>query len=297
MDLTSKKLVKNLLREHNIYPSKSLGQNFLISEKVLEKILKAANLKPEDVVLEIGPGIGALTFELAKKVKKVIAVEKDKRLVKILKETLKDFKNVEIIQGDILKIQFSMNSEQRTANNKKGLFIAHCSLFTGYKVVANLPYYITSPVIRMFLEATIQPQEMILMVQKEVAQRIIAQPPDMNLLAVSVQFYTKPEIISFVSKNCFWPPPKVDSAIIRIVPRRSALYSASFCERFFRIARAGFSQPRKQLANSLAKGLKLEKEVVQTWLEKNKILPQRRPQTLTIKEWMNLTGSLKSLSF
>ena len=255
-----------------------MGQNFLISEKVLEKILKAANLKPEDVVLEIGPGIGTLTKELAKRVEKVIAIEKDKKMIEILKELLEceNVKNIKIIEGDILKIE---NWKLKIENS--------------YKVVANLPYYITSPVIRMFLEAKSKPSEMVLMVQKEVAQRIIAQPPDMNLLAVSVQFYTKPEIVSYVSKESFWPRPKVDSAIIKIIPRRSAFGSASFCERFFRIARAGFSQPRKQLANSLAKGLKLEKEVVQTWLEKNKILPQRRPETLTVKNWIKLTKSIR----
>jgi len=274
MDLTSKKFIKNLLKKYNIYPSKILGQNFLISKEVLEKILDAANLKSKDVVLEIGPGIGTLTKELAKKVKQVIAIEKDSKMIKILKETLKDFKNVKIIQGDILKIE---NCKLKIENL--------------YKVVANLPYYITSPVLRKFLESDFKPKEMILMVQKEVAQRIVALAPDMNLLAISVQFFAKPEIISFVSKNCFWPKPKVDSAIIRLKVTGNRLEVDK--DLFFKIARAGFAQPRKQLVNSLSNGLKLEKEKVRNWLKENEIKPERRAETLDIKDWIKLTKSIK----
>ena len=288
MNLLSPKYIKELLGKQGTFPLKRLGQNFLVNKGVAEKVIKAADLKPDDIVLEIGPGIGGLTQELAKRVGKVIAVEKDQNLAKILNEELriKNIKNVEIIQGDILKIENCKLIENckatlrgvRSASRKIG----------NYKVVANLPYYITSPVIRMFLEAKNPPETMVLIVQKEVAQRICASPPDMNLLAVSVQFYAEPKIISYISKNSFWPSPKVDAAIIKIVPRCSAYGSALFREQFFRIVKAGFSHPRKQLANNLTKGLELNKEKVISWLLKNKIKPEQRAETLTIKNWINL---------
>jgi len=278
MELTSKRTIKNLLKKYLARPEKRLGQHFLVDEKVLRKIIREADLKEKDIVLEIGPGIGNLTQELAKRVKKVVAIEKDPKMVRILNNELR-IKNIEIIQGDILKIPDFR-------------FIIHNS----YKVVANLPFYLTAPVIRKFLEAENPTKEMILMVQKEVAQRICAKPPDMNLLAVSVQFYSKPEIISFVSKKSFWPQPKVDTAIIKITPRQPASYrnevsGAGFRERFFRIVKAGFSQPRKQLINNLSKGLKIEREKVKNWLLKNKIKPTQRAETLSLKDWSFLTKS------
>jgi len=275
MDLTSSKVIKNLLKKQGAAPLKGLGQNFLIDKSVLKKIIDSANLQPDDIILEIGPGIGTLTRELAKKVKKVIAVEKDKKMVEILKETLEGFKNIEIIEGDVLKMDFSDYQLQTT----------------NYKLIANLPYYIVSPVIRKFLESKNPPKEMVLMIQKEVAQRVCAKPPDMNLLAVSVQFYAKPEILFYVSKNSFWPKPKVDGAVIKILPnkiRRTVLRKAER-DFFFRVVKAGFSQPRKQLCNNLANGLKLNKMEVKEWLLKNKINPSQRAETLTIKDWIRLT--------
>jgi 16S rRNA (adenine1518-N6/adenine1519-N6)-dimethyltransferase len=269
MYLTSVKIIKDLFKEYKAAPFKRLGQNFLVDEFVLRKIVESADLQSNDVVLEIGPGIGTLTQELVKRVKKVIAVEKDRKMVEILKETLKDFKNVEVIQGDILKIK---NLKLKIKN---------------YRVVANLPYYIVSPVIRKFLESKNQPKEMILMVQKEVAQRICAKPPDVNLLAVSVQFYAKPEILFYVSKNSFWPSPKVDSALIKITSKK-VLQRPALCDLFFKIVKAGFSQPRKQLANNLAKKLKLDKEKVKNWLSENNIQPNQRAETLEIKDWLKL---------
>jgi 16S rRNA (adenine1518-N6/adenine1519-N6)-dimethyltransferase len=194
-------------------------------------------------------------------------------MVEILKETLKDFKNVEIVQGDILKL------DPKPYTLKP------------YKVVANLPYYIVAPVIRKFLEGVeVKPRQMILMVQKEVAQRICNKPPKMSILAVSVQFYAKPEILFYVPRNSFWPRPAVDGAIIKIVPHQfRAPVSRQFRERFFKIAKAGFSQPRKQLCNNLAKGLKLNKEKTKNWLLENQINPIRRAETLSIKDWLNLT--------
>jgi 16S rRNA (adenine1518-N6/adenine1519-N6)-dimethyltransferase len=276
MELTSRKFIRELLKEEGATPLRQLGQHFLIDKSVLKKIVEASNISSRDTILEIGPGIGVLTQELAKRAKKVIAVEKDKKMVEILKEVLKGFKNVEIIQGDILK--FPISNFQFPIN----------------KIVANLPYYIVSPVIRKFLEEKARPKEMVLMVQKEVAQRICAKPSDMNLLAVSVQFYSKPKIISYVSKNSFWPKPKVDSAIIRISRIRANLTRID-TNLFFRIVKAGFSQPRKQLVNNLSKGLKLDKDKIKNWLLGNGITPIQRAETLEIEDWIKLTRLQKFL--
>jgi len=274
----NQKEVKKLCKKYNIYPSKRLGQNFLVDEGVLRKIIEAANLTKSDVVLEVGPGIGNLTLELAKRVKKIIAIEKDPGMIEVLRINLKNFKNVEILKGDALKIISHKLSTTASI------------LWRRYKVVANIPYYLTSPLIRKFLEAENQPKEMILMVQKEVAQRICAKPPDMSILAVSVQFYAKPEIISFVSKKSFWPSPKVDSAIIKISALNQRRKSA-FNQRFFKMVKAGFSQPRKQLINNLSHGLKMNKEKVKNWLSKNNIQPTQRAETLNLKNWLSLIKS------
>lgn len=271
MDAISKPEIKNLLKKYKIRPSKRLGQNFLIDRGIIKKIIEAAELSLEDIILEIGPGLGNLTKELAKKAKKVIAVEKDQKMIKILEEVLKDHNNVKIIQGDILKFNL-LNSRQIPKN---------------YKIVANIPYYLTSPLIRKFLETKNQPKEMILMVQKEVAERICAQPPKMNLLAVSVQFYAKAKIISFVSKKSFWPRPKVDSAIIKITPKTNRGRLST--DLFFKIVKAGFSHPRKQILNNFSEKLKWNKGKVRSWLLKNKIKVNQRAETLTLEDWFNLT--------
>ena len=291
---------KALFKGYRIRPLKRLGQIFLIDKGVIKRVIEAAQLSQNDIVLEIGPGIGNLTMELAKRVhpvksspsevfaegeqfnrvKKVIAVEKDPKLVEILGDTLRYFDNIKIIYGDILKIE-----------NWK--LIENCKLEIGnsYKVVANLPFYLTAPVIRKFLESKNPPKEMTLIVQKEVAQRVYARPPDMNLLAVSVQFYSKPKIISYISKKSFWPQPKVDSAILRITQIHADTKTDS--HRFFKIVRAGFSQPRKQLINNLSKGLGLERNKAEKWLLKNGIQPSQRAETLSIGDWINLLQSCR----
>jgi len=276
--ITLRKVIKNLLKKYGARPLKKFGQNFLIDKSVLKKIIEAAELKVNDVVLEIGPGIGALTQELAKKGEKVIAIEKDQKMAEILKEVLKEFKNIQIIKADILKIDPKIYLKTKN-----------------YKIVANLPFYIVSPLIREFLELIeVRPQSMVLVVQKEVAQRICAKPPDMSLLAISVQFYAKPKIISYISKKSFWPQPKVDSAIIKIVPPQFRVQvSPQFRERFFRIVKAGFSQPRKQLINNLSKKLNIDRELVKNWLLKNNIQPTQRAETLNIKDWIKLVKSYK----
>ncbi len=274
MNLALKRSIQDLLEEHQICPSKRLGQNFLVDKEAVKKIIEAADLELEDVILEVGPGLGILTQELAKRAKKVIAVEKDQNMIEILRTTLKDLKNVEVIQGDIRKI----DTKYHTPN-------------TRYKIVANLPFYLAAPVIRQFLEVENPPKEMVLVVQKEVGQRICAKPPDMNILAVSVQIYAKPEIVSYISKKSFWPSPKVDSAIIKITINKKQLTTDQ--NLFFKIVKAGFSQPRKQLINNLSKGLNLGKEKIQNWLSKNNVQPTQRAETLKVQDWINLTKTIK----
>jgi len=276
MNLASKRGIQNLLKKYQVRPSKRLGQNFLIDKEVIKKLIRAANLKPKDIILEIGPGIGTLTIELAKKVKKVIAIEKDPKMVKILEELLDCWKvrNVRMINKDILK--WNPNYKLLTTN---------------YKLVGNLPFYLTAPVIRKFLELPeARPRAMVLVIQKEVGQRICARTPDMSILAVSVQFYAKPEIISYISRKSFWPQPKVDGAILKIIPKK-LITNLEFVDLFFKIVKVGFSHPRKQLINNLSQGLKLNREKVRDWLLKNNIRPEQRAETLTIKDWISLTKS------
>jgi len=287
MELTSISNIKSLLKKHNAVPSKRFGQNFLIDKNIIKKILNQAKLGSKDIVLEIGPGIGTMTRELAKKAQKIIAVEKDPKMIEILKETTQDFQNIEIINADIMKYEVPKIK------------------YRDYKVIANLPYYITSPVIRKLLETENKPKEIILMVQKEVAQRICVLPPKTNLLAISVQFYAKPKIISYVSKKAFFPKPKIDSAIIHLkidnLPERpfgrAGQNSKIDREKFFKIVKAGFSHPRKQLANNLLKeldflGKEINKEKIIALLAKKGILATQRPETLLLKNWIELTKIL-----
>jgi 16S rRNA (adenine1518-N6/adenine1519-N6)-dimethyltransferase len=272
MNLFSPKKLKNFLRKYQIFPAKRLGQHFLVDKSVLKKIIQAANLKEKDVILEIGPGLGVLTLELAKRVKKVIAIEKDSKMSELLENFLRNqgIKNVQIIKKDILKIK---NRELKIRS---------------YKLVANLPYYLTAPIIRKFLEIKNQPKLMVLMVQKEVAQRITAKPPKMNLFSASVQFYAKAEVISFVSENAFWPKPKVESAIIKITPNQKLQKNR---ELFFKIVRAGFSQPRKQIINNLTKILKLSKKQLEDWLKSCDIKSNQRAEVLNLEDWFCLVNN------
>ena len=269
MNVFSLKDIKNTLKEYEIRPSKRLGQNFLIREDVADKVLKAGEISSSDTILEIGPGLGSLTFKLAASAKKVIAIEKDKRMADILKKSINN-PNAEIIRGDILNFDI----------NDLGL--------RGYKIISNLPYCISSPVIRKFLEEKKKPELMVLMLQKEVAQRIKAKPPFMNILAVSVQIYAQVEIKEYVSKKSFWPEPKVDSAIVKIIIKDNYLKEIKDIDMFFKIVKAGFSHPRKQILNNFSKVLKLEKKDTEEWLEKNNIDSKRRAQTLKIEEWLAL---------
>ncbi len=277
MNLTSKKVIKSLLKGEGIRPLKRLGQNFLISSSVLDRIVKASELKQEDVVLEIGPGIGILTCQLAKRVKRVVAVEKDRKLIPVLEQVLEkeEIKNVEIVQGDILEIK---NLKLKIKN---------------YKIVSNLPYNIATEVIRKFLEIENPPKLMLLMVQKEVGQRICSSPPKMQRLAVLIQAAAEVKILEIVKKKYFWPQPKVDSAILQVKPLIDAERKLTEEDKnlFSKIVKAGFSQPRKQLINNLSKTLGLPREKIKTWLQQNNLQPTQRAESLSLNDWLSLTKS------
>ena len=271
---------RKLLRRFGLRPRKGLGQHFLIDGEVLELITQAAELNPNDIIMEIGPGLGILTRELAKRAGRVIAIELDSKLSDILKQALASFNNVTIINEDILRAE------------PAALLQKVVDRPFSYKVVANLPYYITSPVLRHFLEASAKPKIMVVMVQKEVAEAIVAKPGEMSLLSISVQFYGEPRIVSYVPAQSFYPAPEVDSAILRVdVYPQPAL--AVDVESFFELVRAGFNVPRKQICNSLAQGLGLPKAEVLSLLVKADIVSQRRAETLTLAEWARLWQVLR----
>jgi 16S rRNA (adenine1518-N6/adenine1519-N6)-dimethyltransferase len=265
---------QKLLRRYDLRARKGLGQHFLIDETVLKLIISTAQLTPGDVVVEVGPGLGVLTEELAKHAGRVIAIELDTKLAALLAESLSAFKNVTIINEDVLKVApETLLTDLKTA---------------GYKVVANLPYYITSPVLRHFLEAPIKPQSMVVMVQKEVAEEIAAKPGRMSLLSIGVQLYGEPEIVARVPAESFYPAPAVDSALLKVTPYSKPPVKITDREGFFKLVRAGFSSARKQLANSLAQGLGVSKAESLALLARAEIAPQRRAETLTLEEWAHL---------
>jgi 16S rRNA (adenine1518-N6/adenine1519-N6)-dimethyltransferase len=251
---------------------KGLGQNFLQDPFALEKIASAAEIQPIDVVLEIGPGLGSLTRYLAVAAKEVVAVELDRKLFPALKSVLAPYPNVRLLHGDILKL------------SPKDLFTE-----SNYLVVANIPYYITSAVIRHLLESERKPRRIILTVQKEVAERICAQPGDMSLLALSVQVYGEPHIAAHIPAEAFFPAPKVDSAVLVVDIYTTPLIKEELLEPFFKLIKAGFSQKRKTLRNSLASGLHISPAKAAELLTGANIDPQRRAETLSIQEWENLS--------
>jgi 16S rRNA (adenine1518-N6/adenine1519-N6)-dimethyltransferase len=268
---------KRLLRRFGVRARKGLGQHFLIDEEALQKIIEAAALSKEDTVIEVGPGLGILTAELAQRAGWVIAIELDDRLAAVLQKAL-PYDNVIIINQDVLGTDPASLLERKAAPFPAGL---------RYKVVANLPYYITSPVLRHFLEASVKPQVMVVMVQKEVAEAIAAGPGRRSVLSISVQFYGRPEIVARLPAASFYPRPEVDSALVRIdvYPRPAVDVDA---DDFFRLVRAGFAAARKQAANSLAQGLRLPRDEVAARLEEADIAPQRRAETFTLEEWAAL---------
>jgi 16S rRNA (adenine1518-N6/adenine1519-N6)-dimethyltransferase len=272
-------LYRQVLRQFGFKPKKSLGQHFLVDEAVLEHILSAAELGPGDIVVEVGPGLGILTEGLAKQRARVIAVELDSKLVALLKKRLAAFPDVKIVHADILKV-----TPQRLLQNN----LSASELVRGYKVIANLPYYITSPVLRHFLEGESRPSEMVVMVQKEVGEAIAATSGKMSLLSVKTQFYSKPAIISYVPAASFYPPPKVDSVILRMDVYSRPPIEVSDVAGFFDMVMHGFSAPRKQLRNSLAHSLGMPPSQVASLLEKAGIEGKRRAETLSLEEWRKL---------
>ena len=267
---------RRLLAQYGLRPKKSLGQNFLTNESVLSKIVTAAQLAPGDVVLEVGPGLGHLTRLLARQAGRVIAVELDERLMPILCHQLAGLDNVELINDDILKLPLDSLLPS-----------------SDYQVVANLPFYITSTVLQHFLEGEPAPARMVVTVQHEVAQRITARPGNMSLLAVSVQFYGQPWVVTRIRAGAFYPRPEVDSAVVRIDRHPMPAVDVPDVGAFFAVVKAGFAQRRKQLRNSLAAGLRRPHAGVVAALEAAGVSPRRRPETLSLQEWAAITCQLR----
>ena len=264
---------KQLLDQHGIHPKKRLGQNFLHDPNTLEKIVATAELMPEDIVVEVGAGTGTLTAVLAQHVRHVFSVEIDERLRPILETELALYDNVYLIFDDFLKVD-----------------VAQLVGGQDFVVVANVPYYITSAILRHLLECQSRPRCLVLTVQQELAERILAHPPMMNLLAISVQFYGNPQIVTRLKPGVFWPRPEVDSAVIKIDTYAAPAVPVPGEKQFFRVARAGFGQKRKQLRNALGSGLGVKAAIAGQLLEKAGIDPSRRAETLTLEEWGILTG-------
>ena len=267
-----------LLQRHGLRAHKGLGQNFLQDPLALEEIVSAAEIQPTDTVLEIGPGLGSLTRYLAVSAKEVIAVELDPNLLPPLQAVLLPYSNVRLIQGNILKL------------SPKDLIAEK-----DYLVVANIPYYITSAVIRHLLEAEVKPRRIVLTVQKEVAQRICAKPGDMSLLALSVQVYGEPRIAARIPASAFFPAPKVDSAVLCVDIYPAPLIKSELLDTFFKLIKAGFSQKRKTLRNSLSSGLHISPTDAADLLTRVGIDPQRRAETLNLSEWSQLVSIRQSM--
>jgi 16S rRNA (adenine1518-N6/adenine1519-N6)-dimethyltransferase len=266
--------VTRLLRDHDLSPRKGLGQNFLVDQQALRKLVEAAEIPPGATVLEVGPGVGSLTIWLARAARQVVAVELDASLIPLLRETLAGLDNVTLVEGDILAVQ-------------PGDWI---DAVGDYLVVANIPYYITSAIIRHLLENPPRPARMVLTMQREVAERICAAPGKMSLLALSVQVYGKPRAVLRIPAGAFYPPPQVDSVSLRVDLYPQPLVPLDRLDLFFRLAKAGFSQKRKTLRNSLAAGLGIPAQEAGALLQTAGIDPQRRAETLSLEEWQRLSG-------
>ncbi len=255
---------------------KSLGQHFLVDTSVLEHILSAAEISPGDTVIEVGPGLGILTEALAGQGARVIAVELDSRLVVPLKKRLAPYPEVKIVQADILNVTPGQLLDDHPPASGQPC---------GYKVVANLPYYITSPVLSHFLEARRPPERMVVMVQKEVGETIAAMPGKMRLLSVRTQFYSRPAIVCRVPATGFHPAPKVDSVVLRLDIYAEPPVNVSDVAGYFEVVMHGFSAPRKQLRNAMAHSLQMSTDEVSLLLEKAGIEGRRRAETLSLEEW------------
>jgi 16S rRNA (adenine1518-N6/adenine1519-N6)-dimethyltransferase len=263
---------RKLLQKHKIRPNRRLGQNFLVDPKALSSVVTAAELTGNETVLEIGAGLGALTCRLAQAARQVVTVEVDQRFIPLLEEVISHYQNVRLVYGDILELNLTTIVEDGE-----------------YTVIANIPYSITSALIRRLMEAEKPAERIVLTVQREVAERIIAKPGSLNLLAVSVQIYGEPRIVVRIPAKAFYPKPKVDSAVLRVDVHCEPIVDQVLLPTLFHLARAGFGQKRKQLRNALAGGLRVSPSVVMEWLEKAAIQPMSRAQELGLDAWVLLT--------
>ncbi len=277
-----------LLRQYGLTPRRALGQNFLVDPAAPARIAALAGLTRDDTVLEVGAGLGTLTAALAAHAGRVIAVETDPHLVAILQQELAAFQNVTIVHGDILDLDPAalLDVASPPLMPLWGTRLPH------YHVVANLPYYITAAVIRHLLEATVRPARMVVTVQREVAERIVAVPDEMSVLAVSVQFYGQPRIGMRLKRGAFFPAPDVESAVVCIDLHETPPVPVTNVATFFRVVRAGFAQRRKQLRNTLAASLRLPAEEVVAALASVGVDATRRAETLTLAEWGRVTEAL-----
>jgi len=290
-DLTNLATIESILKKYNLAPNKFLGQNFLIDKNVLDKIIVAADLstsggsaaggKSGGNVLEIGPGLGTLTQALCQKGANVIAIEKDKDLIPTLRDNLKDFDKATIIQDDFLELDFD---KLISAFREKGK--------TKYSVISNIPYYITSPVIRKILSAEYLPEQIVFLVQREVAERIAAKAGDMSFISVFVQFYGTPEVVEIVKPESFWPAPEVDSAILKIVLDKKIKISEEEKKELWRIVKIGFAARRKTLANNLSAGLRIPRGKIEEILETLGFDKKVRAQELGVEDWIRLLGKI-----
>ena len=283
--LSSHQATKEVVQKHNFKFSKSLGQNFLIDTNVIDRILEGARVKEGDYVIEVGPGIGTLTKEMGRSAEKVVAIEIDKTLIPILEETLADFPNIEVINQDILKV----NVQELVKEKLNGGPV---------KLVANLPYYITTPIVMKFLEEDIPVTDIVVMVQKEVADRMNAQPStkDYGALSVAVQYYCDTEIVAKAPRHMFVPQPNVDSIVIGLHVRDEKKYVVDNEEIFFKTVKASFGQRRKTLLNSLGGLGFLSKDQIREALQAANIDEKRRGETLSIDEFANLSNEINKFS-
>ncbi|MDR7857597.1 16S rRNA (adenine(1518)-N(6)/adenine(1519)-N(6))-dimethyltransferase RsmA [Tissierella sp.] len=281
--LYSPSRVKEVLERHGFKFSKSLGQNFLIDGNIVRKIVSEGNITSNDYVLEIGPGMGTLTEELALRAKKVVAVELDNTLLPVLDETLGKYHNVEIVHGDILKIDIGKLIEEKLDNGP-------------VKVVANLPYYVTTPIIAKLIEDNLNLESIIVMVQKEVAERMASGPggKEYGSLSIFVNFYSNPEIVVKVPKTVFMPQPKIDSAVIKLTLKKELPEIDR--DKFFKVVKAAFSKRRKTIINALSSyGFNIEKEIIKDALEVSNIRLEERAENLSVEDFIKISKSLPPL--
>lgn len=278
----------SFMKAKGLSPRKWLGQNFLVDANIARKIVEEAGLKPRDIVVEIGPGLGALTQELARRAGLVIALEIDRGLVSALREIVTGIENVRLVEGDALKTDFDELVREVLGVEDRGRL-------PGYKIVANLPYCITSPLLLHLLGNNFNIQYLVVMLQAEVAERLVARPggKDYGALTVFVQYFTEPQIIMRVPRTVFYPRPEVDSAVVRLLVRPQPPGEIEDREFFFRVVRAAFAQRRKTLANAL-RTLTCAREPVEAALSEAGIAPLRRGETLSLEEFVRLSRSLQA---